>query len=97
MSLPNRNLDGALVSVKTAVATPAAMFAGGSQLAGRTRLRMTNLSGDTRMRIGRVTANLQRDGSPVEPGDTLTIYPDSDTIIYGASEGRPIQIQIEEA
>lgn len=88
-------MSGSVVGVKTLVETPAALFAGGSELAGRSRLRITNLSGDTRARVGIISgANLQRDGSPIEPGDTLTLFPS--TTIYGCSEGAAITCQIEE-
>lgn len=90
---PN-GMGGSVVGTKTAVETPAAVFAGASALADRSRLRITNTSADTRLRIGVATANLQRDGQPVEPGDTLTLHPA--TTVYAASEGAPVSIQIEE-
>jgi hypothetical protein len=87
-------LSGSVVGTKTATETPAEAFAGGTVLADRSRLRITNLSSDTRIRVGVASANLQRDGQPVEPGDTVTLYPT--TTIYAASEGRPVTLNIEE-
>ena len=94
MSYQPHGMDGSIAGVKTLVETPAALFAGGSELAGRSRLRITNLSPHTRIRIGRSSANLQRDGAPIEPGDTLTLHPS--TTIFGCSEGAAITCQIEE-
>ncbi|MDV7394445.1 hypothetical protein RZS08_23890 [Arthrospira platensis SPKY1] len=83
-----------VVGVKTAVETPAEIFAGANALANRTRMRITNLSTHTRIRYGRQTANLQRDGAPVEPGDTVILFP---TVpVFACSEGKAIQLQIEE-
>lgn len=86
---------GSVVGTKTVTATPSALFAGASVLADRQRLKITNLSEDTRLRLGFAESDLQRDGQPLEPGDTATLYPDN-TTIYGASEGRPVKLQIEE-
>lgn len=87
-------LHGSVTGVKTAVETPAEVFAGASALAGRSRLRITNLSTHTRIRYGRQAANLQRDGAPVEPGDTITLFP---TVpVFACSEGAAVTIQIEE-
>jgi len=94
MSYQPNGMDGSVVGVKTLVETPAALFSGGSELSGRSRLRVTNMSTATRARIGRVASNLQRDGAPIEPGDTVTVYPS--TTIYGCSEGSAITCQIEE-
>lgn len=87
-------MTGSIVGIKTIVETPAALFAGANPRSDRSRLRVTNLAIDTRIRIGTNIANLQRDGQPIEPGDTLTIYPI--TTVYACSEGRNISAQIEE-
>ena len=83
---------------KTIVATPAAMFAGGSALASRRWMMVRNESTDTRMRIGAASANLQRDGSVLEPGAAMLILldPDASQSVYGASEGKPIVAHIAE-
>lgn len=87
-------MDGSVVGVKTLVETPAALFAGGAELNDRTRIRLTNLSASTRMRVGRLASNLQRDGDVIEPGDSALYFPS--TTIYGCSEGAAITCQIEE-
>lgn len=87
-------MSGSVVGVKTAVETPAAVFAGASALVGRSRLRIANQSDSLRVRVGIAATNLQRDGIPVEPGDSKTIYPTG--AVYACSEGAPVTIQIEE-
>lgn len=87
-------MTGSIVGTKTIVETPALLFAGKSQILDRSRLRITNMSDSVRIRIGVNSANLQRDGQPIEPGDTLTTYPTAD--IYGCSEGQSTTAQIEE-
>lgn len=87
-------LTGSLVGRKTLTATPAALHAGASEKTPRSRLRITNEASATRIRIGAISANLQRDGLIIEPGDTATIYPSA--TVYGCSEGKPAIIQIEE-
>ena len=94
MSYQPTGMIGSVAGVKTVVETPAQAFAGGSALSPRSRIRVTNLSTHTRVRVGRQSANLQRDGIPVEPGDTLSLYPT--TTIFACSEGSAITIQIEE-
>lgn len=94
MSYSPTGYAGSLTAVKTAVETPAALFAGAEAKPDRSRLRVTNLSAATRLRIGVNTSDLQRDGQPIEPGDTLTVYPTADLFI--CSEGRSAQFQIEE-
>lgn len=94
MSYAPSGMTGSIVAVKTAVETPASVFAASAIKPDRSRLRITNLSADIRLRIGVNTANLQRDGQPIEPGDTLTVYPTDD--LYLCSEGRKALFQIEE-
>lgn len=88
------SMTGSEVGTRTITATPALLNADGTDLTGRNRLRIRNLSTDTRLRIGTASGDLQRDGQPVEPQDSLTLYPT--TPVYGCSEGRPVTLQIEE-
>lgn len=81
---------------KTLVETPAALFAGGSQLTDRINLTVRNESVDTRLRVGRLQANLQRDGIIVEPQSILVLSLTDATTIYGCSEGGSIKTLITE-
>jgi len=85
-------------AAKTIVETPVEIFAGVSLLAGRTWLAIRNESTDTRIRFGRLTANLQRDGEIIEPGAFVLIQflPGVTTAIYASSEGAAIKAHITE-
>lgn len=87
-----------LSAPKTLTETPAALFAGASQMAGRCLLILRNESLDTRARIGALQTDLQRDGIVLEPGAALILQldPAVSTAIYGCSEGRAIPLQIGE-
>jgi hypothetical protein len=87
-------MAGSEVGTRTITATPVLLNADGTDKTGRVRLRIYNLSTTTRLRVGTASANLQRDGQPVEPQDSLTLYPTAP--IYGCSEGAAIKNQIEE-
>lgn len=95
MSYLPHHMAGSVAGRKTAVATPAEVFAGAATLAGRSRLTIRNGSTDKRVRFGVASANLQRDGSPIEPGDEAVLYPT--TAIYACSEGSPCAVDIEES
>lgn len=82
---------------KTLVETPAALFAGSSQLASRTGLTVRNESVDTRIRVGIISnKDLQRDGVIIEPQATLVVALDDATIVYGCSEGASAKALITE-
>jgi len=83
-----------VTATKTIVETPAEANVSGTNLVGRTKLTIRNDSSDTRIRIGRLTTNLQRDGQVIEPGDTITLFPT--TTIYACSEGAAIKTNISE-
>ncbi|GEM_PF-3164220 len=83
---------------KTVTATPAALFAGGSEMSGRVRMLVRNDSTDIRMRYGTAQSNLQENGYPIEPGEEKEFVFDADTsqTIYGVSEGGEVPVFIEE-
>jgi len=83
---------------KTVTATPTALFAGGSEMSGRTRMIVRNESTDIRMRYGTAQSNLQENGMPIDPGEEKEFVFDSSTAqtIYGVSEGAEIPAFIEE-
>jgi hypothetical protein len=96
--LPQRMTAAFVSGPKTVTETPAALFAGSSVLSDRAWLLLRNESTDTRLRAGRLQANLQRDGLIVEPQSSLLLVLESTEAltIYGASEGAPITVSIAE-
>jgi len=83
---------------KTVTATPAALFAGGSEMSNRKRMLVRNESTDIRMRYGTGQSNLQEYGYPIDPGEEKKFIFDANTAqtIYGVSEGGEIPAFIEE-
>lgn len=83
---------------KTVTATPAALFAGASELSGRVRMLVRNESADIRMRYGTAQSNLQENGFPIEPGEEKEFIFDANIsqTIYGVSEGANITVFVEE-
>lgn len=96
--LPRRMTAAFVSAPKTLTETPSALFAGASVLAARTWMFVRNESTDTRLRFGRLQANLQRDGAIVEPQAAifLPFAPGEATTIYGVSEGRAITVSTAE-
>lgn len=94
-----RRLTAAFVSsARTLTETPAALHAGASALVSRRWLIIRNDSMTTRLRIGRLQANLQRDGLIIEPGAVmfLQLVPEDAITVYGCSEGTPVAAWIGE-
>lgn len=96
--LPRRLTASLVVGSKTLVETPAALFAGGSALVGRRWMAVRNESTAIRVRIGRVQANLQRDGEIIEPGAVMLIQfdPTAALEIFACSEGAAITVNVAE-
>lgn len=96
--LPRRLTAAFLSAPKTLTETPAALFAGSTELANRRWLILRNESTDIRLRYGRLQADLQRDGEILEPGAVAMIQldPTSPLTLYGCSEGRSITANIGE-
>lgn len=86
------------VGLRTFTEVPLEVFAVSSRMAGRRRAVLHNLSTDTRLRVGVATANLQRDGQAIEPGErgVLTFDTAVALVVYACSEGAPVIAQVEE-
>lgn len=84
--------------LRTLTDTPIELFAQASALPNRGRLVVRNLSGHTRARVGVLTANLQRDGEIVEPGEVLGLAcdPAVHLPVYACSEGGALTVHVEE-
>lgn len=87
-----------VTGVKTAVETPAAIFAAGSALANRTTITLRNESTNIRIRVGRLQSNLQRDGMILEPQAVMVIpmNPDTAVEIFVCSEGAAVNLLVTE-
>lgn len=97
-ALPRRITASMVSAVKTVVETPAQTFAGASALASRRSLILRNESTSTRIRYGRQSANLQRDGEIIEPQAVvaLQLEPGTATTIFACSEGAAVRMHITE-
>ena len=97
-ALPRRITTSMISAIKTVVETPAQAFAGGSALASRRSLILRNESTSTRIRYGRQSANLQRDGEIIEPQAVvaLQLEPGTATAVFACSEGASAAMHIVE-
>ncbi|MDV7394444.1 hypothetical protein RZS08_23885, partial [Arthrospira platensis SPKY1] len=87
-----------VTGVKTAVETPAAIFAGSSALANRTTITLRNESTNIRIRVGRLQSNLQRDGMILEPQAVMVIpvSPSTAVDVFVCSEGSAVNLLVTE-
>ena len=98
LCMPPRMTSAYTSAPKHYTETPTEVFASSTVLADRKYLVIRNESASIRLRCGISSTNLQRDGSPIEPGAVVIIQFNTAvaTTIYACSEGRSITCHIAE-